>query len=78
MDTTIRILRNEINEGEAGGLNAPHHPVQQEVARETSMPLLPKNCASHLLRGECWIVRIGKSVQNSGGSKTKKGKTPQK
>ena len=28
-------------------------PVQQEVARKTSMPLFPKNGASHLLRGEC-------------------------
>ena len=28
-------------------------PVQQEVARKTSMPLFPKNWASHLLRGEC-------------------------
>ena len=29
--------------GSQGGLNAPHHPVQQEVARETSMPLLQKS-----------------------------------
>ena len=28
-------------------------PVQQEVARKTSMPLFPKNWASNLLRGEC-------------------------
>ena len=25
-------------------------PMQQEVARKTSMPLFPKNWASHLLR----------------------------
>ena len=35
-------------------------PVQQEVARETPTPLFPKNWASHLLRGECQVVRIGK------------------
>ena len=35
-------------------------PVQQEVARKTSMPLFPKNWAFHLLRGECQVVRIGK------------------
>ena len=35
-------------------------PVQQEVVRETSTPLFPKNWASHLLRGECQVVRIGK------------------
>ena len=34
-------------------------PVQQEVARETSTPLFPKNWASHLFRGECYVVRIG-------------------
>ena len=35
-------------------------PGQQEVARKTSTPLFPKNWASHLLRGECQVVRIGK------------------
>ena len=35
-------------------------PVQQEVARKTSTPLFPKNWASHLLRGACQVVRIGK------------------
>ena len=39
-------------------------PVQQEVARETSTPLIPKNWASHLLRGECYVVRIGKKSPN--------------
>ena len=34
-------------------------PVQQEVARKTSIPLFPKHWASHLLRGECSVVRIG-------------------
>ena len=28
-------------------------PVQQEVARETSMSVFPKNWVSDLLRGEC-------------------------
>ena len=35
-------------------------PVQQEVARKTSTPLFPKNWASHLLREECQVGRIGK------------------
>ena len=35
-------------------------PVQQEVARETLMPLFPKTWASHVLRGEYQVVRIGK------------------
>ena len=35
-------------------------PAQQEAVRETSTPLLSKNWASYLLRGECWVVRIGK------------------
>ena len=35
-------------------------PAQQEVARETAIPLFPKNWVSHLLRGECQAVRIGK------------------
>ena len=35
-------------------------PVHQEVARETSTPLFPKNWASHLLRGQGEVVRIGK------------------
>ena len=43
-----------------GGLMPLTTPAQQEVARETSMTLLPKNGASYLLRGECQVVRIGK------------------
>ena len=43
-----------------GGPMPPAIPVQQEVARETSMPLFPKNWGSHLLRGEYYVVRIGK------------------
>ena len=40
-------------------------PDQQEVARETSKTLFPKNWASHLLRGgECQVVRIGKKSLN--------------
>ena len=35
-------------------------PVQQEVAKEASAPLFPENWASHLLRGECEVVRVGK------------------
>ena len=49
-------------------------PIQQEVARETSMPPFPKNWASHLLRGECQIVRIGKRSPEWQWLKTRKGK----
>ena len=51
-------------------------PVQQEVAREISMPLFPKNGASRLLRGECYIVRIGKTSPEWRRLKNKKGKSP--
>ena len=34
-------------------------PLHQDVARETLTPLFPKNWASHLVRGECEVVRIG-------------------
>ena len=42
--------------------------VQQEVARETSLPLLPKNWASHLLRGKYvrWLEEENR-VQNGSG-----------
>ena len=48
-DTAIRTLRL----ARGGGPIPLAVPVQQEVARKTSMPLLLKNWASHLLRGEC-------------------------
>ena len=51
MDMATKTLRPETSK--RGRPNAPHHPVQQQVARKTSMPLFPKNWASHLLRGGC-------------------------
>ena len=44
-------------------------PVQQEVARETLMPLFPKNWATHLLKGggDVRYLEYGKGVQNGGG-----------
>ena len=52
MDTTVRTLRLEISGAGGGGAAIPLAvPVQQEVAGKTSMPLFPKNRASHLLRG---------------------------
>ena len=48
MDTAIRTLRPEATK--RGKPKPLAIPVQQEVARKTSMPLFPKNCASHLLR----------------------------
>ena len=49
MGTAIRTLRPETSK--RGGPMPLATPVQQEVARETSTPLFPKNWASHLLRG---------------------------
>ena len=51
MDTAIRTLRVETRK--RGGPMPLALPVQQEVAGETSIPLFPKNWASHLLRREC-------------------------
>ena len=53
-------------------------PVQQEVAREISMPLFPNNWASHLLRRGCKVVRIGKMSPEWQWLKDKEGKSPQK
>ena len=53
-------------------------PVQQEVSRKTSTPLFPKNWASHLLRGECQVVRIGKWNPEWWWLKDKEGKSLQK
>ena len=49
MDTAIRTLRLEMSKG--GGPMPLAVPAQQEVAKETSTPLLPRNWAAHLLRG---------------------------
>ena len=57
-DTTIRTLRLETSK--RGSPMPLADPDQQEVARETSVPLIPKNWASHLLRGVFQVVRIGK------------------
>ena len=53
-------------------------PVQQEVARKTLTPLIPKNWASHLLRGECYVVRIGKKSPEWQWLKDKAGKSLRK
>ena len=66
MDTAIRTLRPETSK--RGRPNALAVPVQQEVARETLMPLFPKNWATHLLKGgDVRYLEYGKGVQNSGG-----------
>ena len=52
-------------------------PVQQEVARKTSTPLFLNNWASHLLRGECQVVRIGERSPEWRWLKGKEGKSPQ-
>ena len=49
MDTAIRTLR--LKTSKRGGPMPLTIQVQQEVARETSMPLFPKTWASRLLRG---------------------------
>ena len=53
-------------------------PIQQEVARKTSMLLSPKNWASHLLRGKCQVVRIGKRSPEWWWLKDKEGKSLRK
>ena len=53
-------------------------PVQQEVVRDTLMPLFPKNWASQLLRGKGEVVRIGKRSPKWWWLKDKEGKSPQK
>ena len=56
MDTAIRTLSLRL---ERGGDPIPLAiPVHQEVARKTSMPLFPKNWASHLLRGEQFVPDV--------------------
>ena len=49
-------------------------PAQQEIARETSMALRLKNQASHLLRGEYQVVKIGKRSPKWWWLKDKEGK----
>ena len=75
-DTVIRTLRLETVK--RGGPVALIVPLQQEVARENSMPLLPKNWASHLLRWESQVVRIQKRGPEQWWLKDKEGKSPQK
>ena len=41
------------SEASGGGPMSLAIPAQLQVARETSVPLFPKNWASHLLRGGC-------------------------
>ena len=74
MDITKGLLRLA-----SGGGSIPLTiPVQQEVARETSMSLFLKNWASHLLRGECQVARIGKRNPKWQWLKDKEGKSPLK
>ena len=77
MHTAIRTLRPETSL-RGGGPMPLTIPVQSEVARKTSMPLFPKNWTSHLLRGECQVVRIGKWSPEWRWLKDKEGKSPQK
>ena len=56
----------------------PAVPVQWEVARKSPTLLFPKNWASHLLKGECQVVRIGKRSPEWQWLKDKEGKSPQK
>ena len=73
MGTAIRTLRPEATKR---GKPKPFAiPVQQEVARKTLTTLFPKNWASHLLRGECQVVRIGKRSPEWRWLKDKKGKS---
>ena len=53
-------------------------PIQQEVARKTSTPLFLKNWASHLLREECYVVRIGKKESRMAVAKRPRREKPAK
>ena len=52
--------------------------VQQEVARETLTPLFTMNWASHLLRGECQVVRKGQRSPECQWQKDKERDKPAK
>ena len=65
MDTAIRTLRLETSK--KGGPIPLTIPAHQEVARETSMPLFPKNWVTCFLRGDVRLLEQGKGVQNSSG-----------
>ena len=53
-------------------------PVQQERARKTSASLFPKNSVSHLLRGACQVVRIGKEEYKMAMAKKQRRENPVK
>ena len=76
MDTAIRTLRLRLPRG--GDPMPLTIPAQKEVARETAIPLFPKNWVSHLLRGECQAVRIGKRSLKQQWLNDKERKSPQK
>ena len=58
MDIAIRTLRLETSK--RGRPNAPRCPSSAGSSQRDRGTPLPKNWASHLLRGECQVVRIGK------------------
>ena len=58
MDTTMRTLRLETSK--RGRPNAPCCPSSAGSSQRDLDAPFPKNWASHLLRGECQVVRIGK------------------
>ena len=60
-----------------GVLNAPHHSSSAGSSqRDLNAPITKELCLPSFEGG--MLDRIGKSVQNSDGSKTKKGKSPWK
>ena len=76
IDAAIRTLRLRLPRG--GDPMPLTIPAQQEVARETSTPLFPKNWVSHLWRGECQAAGIGKRSPKQQRLKDKERKSSQK
>ena len=74
MDTAIRTLRLEISK--RGRPSAPHCPSSAGSVTQTLTPLFPTNWASHLVRGECQVARIGKRSPKQWCLKDKERKKP--
>ena len=76
MDTIIRTLRLETSK--RGRPKTPCYPNSAGSSQRDLNAPIPKNWASHLLRRECWIVRIGKRNPNWQWLKDKEREEPVK
>ena len=76
MDTTMRTLRPETSK--RGRPNTPRHPNSAGSSQKDLYAPIPKELASHLLRGECQVVRIVNRSPKWLWLKDKEGKSPGK